>query len=116
VYGAPAAGAQQVRAPDERPPCGLGVIEADDQGDGLGRTGIWGAGDGSVAWPGGHRFSQDSWWRDGLGQRVGGASQRRDQDQAGDAGQRPGGQGPKVGTGAMAAEVDHVADGAGRYP
>jgi hypothetical protein len=31
----------------------LGVIEADDQGDGLGRAGIWDVGDGSVAWPGG---------------------------------------------------------------
>ena len=57
VQGAGAA-PEEVRAPDERPPGRLGVIEADDQGDGLRRTGIWDAGDGSVARPGGHRFGQ----------------------------------------------------------
>ena len=51
VQGA-GAGAQQVRAPDERPPGGLGVIEADDQSEGPRRTGIWDAGDGRVAGPG----------------------------------------------------------------
>ena len=115
VQGA-GAGAQQVRAPDERPPRGLGVIEADHKSEGPRRTGIWDAGDGRVAGPGGHRFSQDRWWRDGPGQHQGRASERRDQYQAGDAGQRPGGQGPQIWTGGMAAEVDHVADAAGRYP
>ena len=33
------AGPEEVRAPDERPPGGLGVVEADDQGDGLGGPG-----------------------------------------------------------------------------
>jgi len=100
------AGPQEVRTPDERPPGRLGVIEADDQRDGRRRPGLWGAGDRSL---------RDNWY-DGLGQYGGGTSERRDQDQAGHAGQRPGGQGPEVRGRVMAAEVDDVANGAGRYP
>jgi hypothetical protein len=78
---------------DNECPGGLGAhragsesSKADDQGDGLRRTGIWDAGDGRLAWQGGDRFGQETWWHDGLGQCGARASEHRDQSQPGDAG------------------------------
>jgi hypothetical protein len=110
---------EEVRTPDERPPRGLGIVEADDQGDrqgGLGGAGIGGTGDESVVRQRGPGTGRDNWRHDALGQGRSGAPKCRDPDQAGDARQRPGGQDPQVHGGGMPAEVDDVADDAGRIP
>jgi hypothetical protein len=57
---------EQVGGPDERTSGGLGVIEADDQGDGLNRTA-----DGSAVRPGGLDnvgYGIGNWCQDRLGQ------------------------------------------------